>query len=242
MNVGWNGVHRLSGLGISMHMSKMVNVPAIMMMVYRRGAQCAPEQRKIERFVGEQCSPLRLRVCMWVTYGDHQSRKKQPSAKSRFPQEDAARKEDENGHARNPVQQACKPPVREVPERHAAVERGHGQQVEQPEQGTRAGKPICAERVRQCGERKAGRRSGEADGGARKRRRRQAAPQDSAAGGQAQGVHRAAGQPNDKKVSALMYSRRQQENGEHAALIRAPERSHEHKKAVADLNPAHSAR
>ena len=32
-----------------------------------------------------------------------------------------------------------------------------------------------------------------------------------------------------------MYSRRQQENGEHAALIRAPERSHEHKKAVADL-------
>lgn len=166
MNVGWNGVHRLSGLGISMHMSKMVNVPAIMMMVYRRGAQCAPEQRKIERFVGEQCSPLRLRVCMWVTYGDHQSRKKQPSAKSRFPQEDAARKEDENGHARNSVQQACKPPVREVSERHAAVERGDGQQVEQPEQGTRAGKPVRAERVRQCGERKAGRRSGEADGGA----------------------------------------------------------------------------
>lgn len=51
-----------------------------------------------------------------------------------------------------------------------------------------------------------------------------------------------AGQPNDEKVSALMYSRRQQENGEHAALIRAPERSHEHKKAVTDLNPAHSAR
>ena len=125
---------------------------------------------------------------------------------------------------------------------YAAVERGHGQQVEQPEQGTRAGKPVRAERVRQCGERKAGRRSGEADGGARKRRRRQAAPQDSAAGGQAQGVHRAAGQPNDEKVSALMYSRRQQENGEHAALIRTPERSHEHKKAVADLNPAHSAR
>ena len=84
--------------------------------------------------------------------------------------------------------------------------------------------------------------SGEADGGARKRRRRQAAPQDSAAGGQAQGVHRAAGQPNDEKMSALMYSRRQQENGQHAALIRAPEHSHEHKKAVADLNPAHSAR
>ena len=240
MNVGWNGVHRLSGLGISMHMSKMVNVPAIMMMVYRRGAQCAPEQRKIERFVGEQCSPLRL--CVSKGNGDHQSGKKQPSAKSRLPQEDAARKEDENGHARNPVQQACKPSVREVPERHAAVERGHGQQVEQPEQGTRAGKPICAERVRQCGERKTGRRSGEANGGARKRRRRQAAPQDSAAGGQAQGVHRAAGQPNDEKVSALMYSRRQQEKGEHAALIRAPERSHEHKKAVADLNPAHSVR
>ena len=52
---------------------------------------------------------------------------------------------------------------------YAAVERGHGQQVEQPEQGTRAGKPVRAERVRQCGERKAGRRSGEADGGARKR-------------------------------------------------------------------------
>lgn len=240
MNVGWNGVHRLSGLGISMHMSKMVNVPAIMMMVYRRGAQCAPEQRKIERFVGEQCSPLRL--CVSKGNGDHQSSEKQPPAKSRLPQEDAARKEDENGHARNPVQQACKPPVREVPERHAAVERGHGQQVEQPEQRTRAGKPVRAERVRQCGERKAGRRSGEADGGARKRRRRQAAPQDSAAGGQAQGVHRAAGQPNDKKVSALMYSRRQQENGEHAALIRAPERSHEHKKAVADLNSAHSVR
>ena len=114
----------------------------------RRGAQCAPEQRKIERFVGEQCSPLRLCVCMWVAYGDHQSRKKQPPAKSRLPQEDAARKEDENGHARNPVQQACKPPVREVPERHAAVERGDGQQVEQPEQGTRAGKPVRAERVR----------------------------------------------------------------------------------------------
>lgn len=240
MNVGWNGVHRLSGLGISMHMSKMVNVPAIMMMVYRRGAQCAHEQRKIERFVGEQCSPLRL--CVSKGNGDHQSSEKQPPAKSRLPQEDAARKEDENGHARNPVQQACKPPVREVPERHAAVERGHGQQVEQPEQRTRAGKPVRAERVRQCGERKAGRRSGEADGGARKRRRRQAAPQDSAAGGQAQGVHRAAGQPNDKKVSALMYSRRQQENGEHAALIRAPERSHEHKKAVADLNSAHSVR
>ena len=46
---------------------------------------------------------------------------------------------------------------------------GHGQQVEQSEQGTRAGKPVRAERVRQCGERKAGRRSGEADGGARKR-------------------------------------------------------------------------
>lgn len=240
MNVGWNGVHRLSGLGISMHMSKMVNVPAIMMMVYRRGAQCAPEQRKIERFVGEQCSPLRL--CASKGNGDHQSSKKQPPAKSRLPQEDAARKEDKNGHARNPVQQACKPPVREVPERHAAVERGHGQQVEQPEQGTRAGKPVRAERVRQCGERKAGRRSGKADGSARKQRRRQAAPQDSAAGGQAQGVHRAAGQPNDDKVSALMYSRRQQENGEHAALIRAPERSHEHKKAVADLNPAHSVR
>ena len=101
-----------------------------------------------------------------IVRAHHQSRKKQPSAKSRFPQEDAARKEDENGHARNPVQQACKPPVREVPERHAAVERGHGQQVEQPEQGTRAGKPVRAERVRQCGERKAGRRSGEADGGA----------------------------------------------------------------------------
>ena len=86
-------------------------------------------------------------------------------AKSRFPQEDAARKEDENGHARNPIQQACKPSVREVTERHAAVERGHGQQVEQPEQGTRAGKPVRDERVRQCGERKAGRRSGEADGG-----------------------------------------------------------------------------
>ncbi len=240
MNVGWNGVHRLSGLGISMHMSKMVNVPAIMMMVYRRGAQCAPEQRKIERFVGEQCSPLRLRASKGND--DHQSSEKQPPAKSRLPQEDAARKEDENGHARDPVQQACKPPVREVPERHAAVERGDGQQVEQPEQGTRAGKPVRAKRVRQCGERKAGRRSGEADGGARKRRRRQAAPQDSAAGGQAQGVHRAAGQPNDEKVSALMYSRRQQENGEHAALIRAPERSHEHKKAVADLNPAHSVR
>ena len=67
-------------------------------------------------------------------------------------------------------------------------------------------------------------------------------PRDSAAGGQAQGVHRAAGQPNDEKVSALMYSRRQQENGEHAALIRAPERSHEHKKAVANLNSAHSVR
>ena len=92
----------------------------------RRGAQCAPEQRKIERFVGEQCPPLRLRVCMRVACGDHQSSKKQPPAKSRLPQEDAARKEDENGHARNPVQQACKPPVREVPERHAAVERGHG--------------------------------------------------------------------------------------------------------------------
>lgn len=61
-------------------------------------------------------------------------------------------------------------------------------------------------------------------------------------GGQAQGVHRAAGQTNDEKVSALVYSRRQQENGQHAALIRAPERSHEHKKAVADLNPAHSVR
>lgn len=174
--------------------------------------------------------------------GNHPANKKQPPAKSRPPQEDTARKEDENGHARNPVQQACKPPIREVPERHAAIERGHGKQVEQPEQRTRAGKPVRAERVRQCGERKAGRRSGEADGGARKRRRRQAAPQDSAAGGQAQGVHRAAGQPNDEKVSTLMYSRRQQENGEHAALIRAPERSHEHKKAVADLNPAHSAR
>ena len=99
----------------------------------RRGAQCAPEQRKIERFLGEQCSPLRLCVCMRVTCGDHQSSEKQPPAKSRLPQEDAARKEDENGHARNPVQQACKPSVREVPERHAAVERGHGQQVEQPE-------------------------------------------------------------------------------------------------------------
>ena len=129
-----------------------------------------------------------------------------------------------------------------MPERHAAIERGNGQQVEQPEQRTRAGKPVRAERVRQCGERKAGRRSGETDRGARKRRWRQAAPQDSAAGGQAQGVHRAAGQPNDEKVSALVYSRRQQENGQHAALIRAPERSHEHEKAVADLNPAHSAR
>ena len=175
-------------------------------------------------------------------HGDHPANKKQPPAKSRPPQEDAARKEDESGHARNSVQQACKPSVREVPERHAAVERGHGQQVEQPEQGTRAGKPVRAERVRQCSERKAGRRSGEADRGARKRRWRQAAPQDSAAGGQAQGMHRAAGQTNDEKVSALMYSRRQQENGEHAALIRAPERGQQHEKAVADLNPAHSAR
>ena len=61
----------------------------------RRGAQCAPEQRKIERFLGEQCSPLRLCVCMRVTCCDHQSSEKQPPAKSRFPQEDAARKEDE---------------------------------------------------------------------------------------------------------------------------------------------------
>ena len=176
------------------------------------------------------------------TAGYHNANEQQPPAKSRLPQKDTARKEDENGHARNPIQQACKPPVREVPERHAAIERGNGQQIEQPEQRTRAGKPVRAERVRQCGERKAGRRSGEADRGARKRRWRQAAPQDSAAGGQAQGVHRAAGQPNDEKVSALMYSRRQQENGQHAALIRAPERSHEHEKAVTDLNPAHSAR
>lgn len=174
--------------------------------------------------------------------GNHPANKKQPSAKSRPPQEDAARKEDENGHARNSIQQACKPPVREVPERHAAIERGHGQQVEQPEQRTRAGKPVRAERVRQCGERKAGRRSGETYRGARKRRRRQAALEHSTAGGQAQPVHRAAGQTNDEKVSALVYSRRQQENGEHAALIRAPERGHEHEKAVADLNPAHSAR
>lgn len=57
--------------------------------------------------------------------------------------------------------------------------------------------------------------------------------------------HRACTVPpdsRDEKVSALVYSRRQQENGEHAALIRTPERSHEHKKAVTDLNPAHSAR
>ncbi len=174
--------------------------------------------------------------------GNHPANKKQPPAKSQLPQEDAARKKNENGHARNSVQQACKPPVREVPERHAAVERGYGQQVEQPEQSTRAGKPVRAERVRQCGERKAGRRSGETDGGARKRRRRQGTLEHSAAGGQAQPVYRAAGQPNDEKVSALVYSRRQQEKGEHAALIRAPERSHEHKKAVTDLNPAHSAR
>ncbi len=44
----------------------------------RRGAQCAPTQRKIKRFLavpcagsgraaGEQCSPLRLHVCRWVT-------------------------------------------------------------------------------------------------------------------------------------------------------------------------------
>ena len=177
-----------------------------------------------------------------ISYRDCRTDKRHPPAAACSPQEDTARKENENGHARNPVQQARKPPVREVPERHAAVERGHGQQVEQPEQGTRAGKPVRAERVRQCSERKAGRRSGEADRGARKRRWRQAAPQDSAAGGQAQGVHRAAGQPNDEKVSALMYSRRQQEQRQHAALIRAPERSHEHKKAIADLNPAHSAR
>lgn len=200
------------------------------------------QPRQSEPVVKDLIDALVFRYCASKGNGDHQSSEKQPPAKSRLPQEDAARKENENGHARNPVQQACKPSVREVPERHAAVERGNGQQVEQPEQGTRAGKPVRAERVRQCGERKAGRRSGEADGGARKRRRRQAAPQDSAAGGQAQGVHRAAGQPNDEKVSALMYSRRQQEDGEHAALIRAPERSHEHKKAVADLNPAHSAR
>ena len=29
----------------------------------RRGAQCAPRQRKIIRFVGEQCSPLRFSRC-----------------------------------------------------------------------------------------------------------------------------------------------------------------------------------
>lgn len=119
---------------------------------------------------------------------------------------------------------------------------GTGSRLNSPSRALAPASRVRAERVRQCGERKAGRRSGEADGGARKRRRRQAAPQDSAAGGQAQGVHRAAGQPNDEKVSALVYSRRQQENGEHAALIRTPERSHEHKKAVTDLNPAHSAR
>lgn len=119
---------------------------------------------------------------------------------------------------------------------------GTGSRLNSPSRALAPASRYAPERVRQCGERKAGRRSGEADGGARKRRRRQAAPQDSAAGGQAQGVHRAAGQPNDEKVSALVYSRRQQENGEHAALIRTPERSHEHKKAVTDLNPAHSAR
>ena len=69
----------------------------------RRGAQCAPEQRKIERFAGEQCSPLRLCMCMRVAYGDHQSSKQQPPAKSRLPQEDTARKENENGYARDPV-------------------------------------------------------------------------------------------------------------------------------------------
>ena len=82
----------------------------------RRGAQCAPEQRKIERFLGEQCSPLRLRVCMRVacgaprsapstecTAGYHDANEQQPPAKSRLPQEDTARKENENGYARDPV-------------------------------------------------------------------------------------------------------------------------------------------
>ena len=35
----------------------------------RRGAHCAPTQRKIKRFSGEQCSPLRLGLCRRVTDG-----------------------------------------------------------------------------------------------------------------------------------------------------------------------------
>ena len=181
---------------------------------------------------------------MWVTCagGYHNSNKEQPPAKSRLPQEDTACKENENGYARNPIQQARAPPIREVPERHTAIERGNRQQVKQPEQRTRAGKPVRAERVRECGERKAGRRPGEAYRGTRERRGRQAASQNSTASGQAQLLHRAAGQPKYGQVSELVYGGGQQEKREHAGRIRAPERGQQHEKAVADVNPAHSAR
>ena len=33
----------------------------------RRGAQCAPTQRKIERVAGAQCAPLRYTMCRWFT-------------------------------------------------------------------------------------------------------------------------------------------------------------------------------
>ena len=116
-----------------------------------------------------------------------------------------------------PFSRRVKPPVREVPERHAAVERGMGSRLNSPSRALAPASRYAPSGFANAVSAKAGRRSGEADGGARKRRRRQAAPQDSAAGGQAQGVHRAAGQPNDEKVSALMYSRRQQEQRQHAA-------------------------
>lgn len=173
---------------------------------------------------------------------NHTANEEQPSAKSQSPQENSTYEETDNRQSCDHIQYAGKPPIRKVPKRHTAIERGNRQQVKQPEQRTRAGKPVRAERVRECSECKAGRRSSEADRGTRARRRRQAAPQDSAADGQAQFVHRAAGQPDYNQVSALVHGGRQQENGEHAGCIRAPERGQQHEKAIADLNPAHSAR
>ena len=110
-------------------------------------------------------------------HGYHYANEEQPCAISAVPQKNAAGEQRQRGNGRNPGQRPRKTAIREVTERHAAVERRQRQQVEQPEQGTRAGEPVCAERVCQCGQRKAGGGPGEADGGARKRRRRQAVRQ-----------------------------------------------------------------
>ena len=125
-------------------------------------------------------------------------------------------------------------------ERHAAVERREGEQIEQAEQRACTGKTPAAAGPRCDRQRKAGRRPGQTDCRAGETAAGKRGLHDRAAGGQRQLPETPACKIQDDRVPGLMHERRRQEQRKQIVPVHTPKRCEQHPEAVAHVYSAHA--